>query len=93
VFGKDGLLYRLTFSKIVADLCTNYGDYEVRKLKIKRGKSLEPGEISSTGLYLTCTSKCGSLLRAQVDHRISELLCDGEHRVIFEGILDWPSGT
>lgn len=84
---KDDKIYRLTFSKQVADLCASYGDYEVRKLRIKRGKKLDPGEESPTGIYLICTSKCGSLLRAQLNKGISELFFDPEYRHIYTGIL------
>lgn len=81
-------LIRLTFSRLVADLCASYdSNSEVRRLRVKRGRQLEPGEQSETGVYLLCTAKCGSPLRAQLDSRFSEMYYDPNHRHIYVGHL------
>lgn len=86
---RDNKLIRLTFSRLVAELCASYDSQsEVCRLRVRRGRQLEPGEQSETGVYLLCTAKCGTPLRAQLDSRVSALLYDPNHRHIYVGQLD-----
>lgn len=80
-------LHRLTFSKTVADFVASYGDYEVHRFRIKRGRRLEKGETSQTGIYLTCTAKCGSPLRATLIKGIADIHYDEDSRVTYEAHL------
>lgn len=85
---RENKLVRLTFSKPVAELCSRYVDgSKVERLKVKRGRKLDPGQKSETGVYLLCTALCGSPLRAQLDSGFSAAYFDPEYRHIYEGHL------
>lgn len=80
-------LHRLTFSKSLAEfICCNYGDYQMRRFNVKRGRKLAVGETSKSGVYLIVSSK-GVILRASVLKGTAELYCDGETRFLYEGFL------
>lgn len=81
-------LHRLTYSEDVAKLCCRYGPYEYRRFKIKRGRSLAPGEVSSTGIYMVATAKCGSPLRATLIAGIAATHYDPTSRLIYEASLE-----
>lgn len=89
VVTADNRLVRLTFSPGVAALCASYEEgSEVKRFRIKRGRQLQPGEVAGSGVYLVCTSKCGSPLRAQLDPGFAAAYYDPDYRHIYEAHLD-----
>lgn len=61
--------------------------FTVRRFKVQRGRPLVPGEESRTGVYLLCTTQCGTPLRASLDKEIAALHEDPSSRTLYEGIL------
>lgn len=72
----------------MAELCASYGEYEVKRFRLRRGRLLEPGQESATGIYVVCTVKCASPLRATLIKGIAETHYDESCRVIYEGHLE-----
>lgn len=84
---SESKLHRLTFSKSLAEfICANYGNYQLRRFNVIRGRRLQTGEVSKTGIYLIVSSK-GVILRASVIQGTAELYCDNETRFLYEGFL------
>lgn len=80
---RNGFLYRLTFSKSLAEhICEKY-QYSLNTYNAIVGKMLKPGEESKTGFY-GLMSSTGILLRVSLIREISELHYDGESRFICE---------
>lgn len=80
-------LHRLTFSKSLADMLTDLDEsYSAERLRITRGKLLQPGQASDTNIYLIVSHK-GIILRAALTKEVAELYHDPESRDIYEGHL------
>lgn len=74
---KDEQLYRLTFSKSLADLICQYKlEFQVERLSFKVGKKLEKDEKSKSGLYGIMDKRKGLTLRVAMSQELSDILCD-----------------
>lgn len=83
ILGKDGRLYRLTFSKALAKhICENHG-YTYRRFKYFIGKRLDDNETSYNGLY-GIISYNGAALRISLDKEIGNMLIDNNYRFLHE---------
>lgn len=84
---KQNTLHRLTFSKSLAEMLVTLDEgYSAERLRIVRGKLLEPGEVSKTNIYLIVSHK-GIILRAALTKEVAELYHDPDSRDIYEGHL------
>lgn len=83
----DKKLYRLTFSKTLAEYIANLGNYQVRQFDLQIGKTLEPGEKSRSGIYAIVSKQKGIILRASLIQGIAELYRDESFREIKEAFL------
>lgn len=80
---RNGFLYRLTFSKSLAEhICDKY-QYSLNSYNAVVGKLIQPGEQSTTGFY-GLLSSTGILLRVSMIKEISEMHYDGESRFLCE---------
>lgn len=60
--------------------------YSAERLRIVRGKLLEPGEESNSSIYLIVSHK-GIILRATLSKEVAHLYHDPDSRDIYEGHL------
>lgn len=73
---------RFTFSKSLAKfLCTYDINYTYRKLKFNVGDHATP---DSTGCVFAIVSYTGADLRMATTYERAKILCDDEHRFVFE---------
>ena len=72
----DKKLYRVTFSASLADIIAKQTGKAVKKVKLKMGRTLEPGEQSSSGLYAICKVGSGWPLRVSLFKQAMELWQD-----------------
>lgn len=80
-------LHRLTFSKSLADMLADLDtEYSAERLRITRGRLLNPGEKSNSSIYLIVSHK-GIILRATLNREVAELYHDPDSRDIYEGHL------
>lgn len=61
-------------------------EYTAKRLRVRRGKLLSPGEQSSSNIYLIVSHK-GIVLRATLNREIAEMYYDPDSRDIYEGHL------
>lgn len=82
---KNGRLYRLTFSKAVAEHINNSlnNQYTLQRFKLTKGRRLSPGETCN-GLYGIIDRRKDFILRIALDQRIAETLCDWDWRYLQE---------
>lgn len=79
---------RFTFSKHLAQFLLRYdSEFRIERFKVKRGRLLQPGESSISGVYLLCTKECGSMLRATPIRELAAMQYDENHRLIYEGVI------
>lgn len=83
---KDEKLFRLTFSRNLLEHMNTVagGAYEIKRFKLMRGKMLEPGQQSGTGLYAIISAKKGKVLRVAMNKAQADLLCDFRSRQLQE---------
>lgn len=73
---------RFTFSKSLAKfLCTYDKEYTYRKLKFIVG---EVANENSSGCVFAIVSYTGAVLRMATTYERAKILCDDEHRFVFE---------
>jgi hypothetical protein len=78
---KGNKLYRLTFSKSLAEhICQKHG-YELRRMTFHIGKPLKVGEKSKTSLYGIRSSNNGIILRVSMFREIAEEMRDTSRQV------------
>lgn len=80
-------LYRLTFSKSLADIICKDSRYRLRRFSVLPGKALQLGEPSPTGIYLVCARATGVVLRASLLRDVAALHANDPSRQLFAGIL------
>lgn len=83
---KDGRLYRLTFSKSLAEhINSNLNNqYTLRRYKLVKGRRLSAEDTSSTGLYSIVDARKDYTLRVALDRRVAHMLCDWNWRYLQE---------
>lgn len=72
---RGGKLFRLTFSKSLAEHIAGKAFDIVRRTFIK-GRELQPGEQSRSGLYAIVDRRKGIVLRISLYREIAKLLTD-----------------
>lgn len=73
---------RFTFSKNLAQfLCTYDESYTYKKLRFNVG---EAANENSTGCVFAVVSYTGAVLRMATTYERAKILCDDEHRFVFE---------
>lgn len=77
---KANKLYRLTFSKSLADLISAKTGFKTRRFRYHIGEDLKPGDDSPSGLYALLDAESDLALRISLDKRISEIHCDWQYR-------------
>lgn len=79
-------LYRLTFSKSLADcIAKKLGDgYQVERLTFQLGRPIGPGEKSKSGLYALMSKSRQIALRISLFKEAGELLADDDTRYLRE---------
>ena len=66
--------------------------YQIKKVELKTGRRLAPGEKSLTGLYGLVSNSKGRLLRVALNPEVAEALCDENTRHIVECSIIAKSG-
>lgn len=80
-------LFRITFSKSLAEHIA--GDaYDVKRIDLKLGKPLLPGELSSTGLYAVVAKRRDRILRVSLIKDVAEMIGDDPSRYVAECWVD-----
>ena len=78
-------LYRLTFSRSLADLIVKGNSkLKVSKFEFRVGKTLKINEKSCNGLYAILDKRSGLVLRISMIQEIAELQRDENYRVLSE---------
>lgn len=87
IFGvvKNEKLYRLTFSRSLAEFISN-NDYSVKRLKVLRGSRIFNITESKAKIFLIC-SICGKILRASLIKEIALIQVDNVSRFLYEGFV------
>lgn len=62
--------------------------HRLARLALRRGRPLQPGESSPSGVYLLCDRRSGVMLRASLLRSVAELHAEDPSRQLFEGVLD-----
>ena len=81
-------LYRLTFSKSLAELISNDTGYHIQRFNAVTGRILTHNEQSSTHVYGVVSKNNGVLLRAPLNQHIAEMYRNSQYRDICEVYLE-----
>lgn len=82
---KSNTLHRLTFSEDLAQWMSSYDEsYKPRPFRFVRGKKLEPGTKSKTGLYAIVGTRKDLVLRITLFKDGAEMLTEDDSRHIEE---------
>lgn len=86
---KTNKLHRLTFSESLCRLIlqTLGGDYTAKRVEYVIGKTLNPGEVSKSGLYAIMSKSKEIALRISLDKRTADLYTDNNSRYLAEAWL------
>lgn len=79
----NGKLYRLTFSKSLAEFLAK-DKYEIRIFKVIQGGEIPKDAISSSGLYGIVSSKSHKLLRLSLSKDFANFICRDKFRYLIE---------
>ncbi len=82
IFNAENKIMRFTFSKSLAKfLCTYDESYTYKKLRFKVG---EVANQDSKNCVFAVVSYTGAVLRMATSYEKAKILCDDEHRFVFE---------
>lgn len=88
---KTKRVHRISFStsllKYIRNTYPQYSHLEVRTIKFRLGRELQPGEASSTGIYAIVKAKNNWTLRISLQKDIANYLCDFNSRKLRECII------
>lgn len=85
----DTKLYRLTFSKSLAEMISKQsnGKYRMKRYDCILGRPLSETEVSRTGIYAVVSTSKGIVLRAPMFKEMAEMYRDPS-RSIYEAFLE-----
>lgn len=74
----------MTFSRSLAEYLARVTGTTMQRVQLRLGRTLAPGEKSSTGLYALVSLQKGTILRVSCIHEFAHGMVDPEWRTLVE---------